>query len=94
MNVAFFDKELRGVAQAYSINSNFRLLNDKETLVVRVHIDQLNFNPGGYTLSLTVTDEDRGETLISYHAIKDFAVTGSFIGFTPIQIRGDWSRIA
>jgi len=94
VNVAFFDKELRGVAQAYSINGNFRLLNDKETLAVRVHIDQLNFNPGGYTLSLTVTDEDRGETLISYHAIKDFAVTGSFIGFTPIQIRGDWSRIA
>ena len=93
VNIAFFDKELRGVAQVYSINGGFRLLNDKETLTVRAHIDQLNFNPGVYTISLVLTDEKRGETLINYHAIKDFQVTGSFIGFTPIQFRGDWSRI-
>ena len=93
VNIAFFDKELRGVAQIYSINGDFRLLNDQETLTVRAHVDQLNFNPGVYTLSLILTDEKRGETLINYHAVKDFQVTGSFIGFTPIQFRGDWSRV-
>ncbi len=93
VNVAFFDKELRGVAQVYSTNSDFRLINDREALSVRVKIDQINFNPGDYTLSLILTDENRGETLINYHAIKDFQVIGSFIGFTPIQIRGEWSRI-
>lgn len=93
VNVAFFDKELRGVAQIYSNNSDFRLLNDKETLRVKVHVDQVNFNPGIYTLSLILTDQKRGETLINHHAIKNFHVTGPFIGFTPVQLRGDWSRI-
>jgi lipopolysaccharide transport system ATP-binding protein len=92
VNVAFFDKELRGVAQVYSVNSDFRLINDKDTLTVKVRINQVNFNPGTYSLSLVLTDEHRGETLINYHAIKSFQVTGPFIGFTPVQIRGDWSR--
>lgn len=92
INVAFYDKELRSVAQVYSLNSDFRLVNDNDTLSIKVRIDQMNFNPGTYTLSLVLTDEQRGETLINYHAIRDFQVTGPFIGFSPIQIRGEWSR--
>lgn len=92
INVAFFDKELRSIAQVYSLNSDFRLVNDKETHSVKVRIDQMNFNPGTYTLSLVLTDEKRGETLINHHAITNFQVTGPFIGFSPIQIRGKWSK--
>ncbi|WP_394698329.1 ABC transporter ATP-binding protein [uncultured Desulfobacter sp.] len=92
VNIAVFDKELRGVAQVYSLNSDFRLLNDREKMSIRVSIPELNLNPGIYTLSFIITDEQRGETLINHHAVKDFQVIGSFIGFTPVQIRGQWSR--
>ena len=92
INIAFFDKELRGVAQIYSLNSDFRLVNDRDMLSVSVNVGELNLNPGIYTLSFVITDESRGETLINHHAVKDFQVVGSFIGFTPVQIRGKWAR--
>ena len=93
VNIAISDSTLRGVAQIYSLNSDFRLLNDSKMISVRVTIPKLNLNPGIYTLSIAITDEQRGETLINHHSAKNFQVVGSFVGFTPVQIRGEWERI-
>lgn len=93
INLAFYDKELRAAAQTYSINSDLRIKNDCDFILTKTTIPQLNLNPGVYTLSIIITDENRGETLINHHAFKDFQVYGDFIGFTPVQYRAQWERI-
>jgi lipopolysaccharide transport system ATP-binding protein len=92
VNLSFFDKELRAVAQAYSINGDFRLVNDKDIISVQARIPEVLLNPGVYNLSVVLTDERRGETLVNCHAIKEFQVHGAFIGFAPIQLKGIWTR--
>jgi lipopolysaccharide transport system ATP-binding protein len=93
INLAFYDKDLKGAAQAYSLNSDLRIQNTGELHHTRTKIPELNLNPGIYTISVIITDEMRAETLLNYHAFRTFQVFGDFIGFTPVQYRAKWERI-
>jgi len=93
VNIAFFDKEMRGAAQCYSSNCNFEIQNTGNTIRTRVKIPNLQLNPGVYDISIVIVDGKRSETLINYHAAKSFQVNGSFIGYAPVQFQGEWEYV-
>ena len=93
INIAFFDKEMRGAAQCYSSNCKFYIRNTGGLIQTRVKIPNLQLNPGIYDISFIIVDGRRGETLINYHAAEKFQVIGSFIGFAPVQFQGEWEHV-
>jgi lipopolysaccharide transport system ATP-binding protein len=90
LGLLFYDRETRGIAQCNSENGTTKITNQGEPIRLQVKIPQVPFNPGRYSLSITVTDEETGEILVSQYAAREFHVTGSFFGFTPIQLEGSW----
>ncbi|MCK4784394.1 MAG: ABC transporter ATP-binding protein, partial [Desulfobacteraceae bacterium] len=90
MNIAFFTRDRRGVAQSYSNNGNFEILNKAHIVTTRVRFSKLQLNPGLYYVSIVIGDDNRGETFINHYAIKMVQVVGTFIGFAPLQLRGEW----
>lgn len=93
LNVGFYDKELKAVAQTFSVNSALRIENKGQQMCVRATIPELSLNPGVYSVSVTITDERRGEILVYHHACKTFQVFGDFTGFTPVQYKADWELV-
>jgi lipopolysaccharide transport system ATP-binding protein len=93
LNIAIFDKELRGVAQICTLNSGFTIINDRDNISLRITMSDINFNPGIYSISVALVDKDWGETLVSHHFALEFQVIGEFHGYTPVQLQADWERI-
>ncbi len=93
MNIAFMDKDIRGAAQCYSCNCNFEIINSNKHITTRVKIPKLQLNPGIYYISIIITDKKRGETLTNHHMAQQLQVTGSFVGFSPVQFQGEWQYI-
>jgi lipopolysaccharide transport system ATP-binding protein len=91
INVAFFSKDMRNVAQCYSSNCNFTLTNTGQEMTVRLHLPQIPFNPGIYNISVTMVDDRRGEVLTRHEAARAMQVVGSFIGHSAIQLHGHWA---
>lgn len=93
IDIVFLNRELRGVAQCYSHHSNFKIKNINNIIKVRVKIPKLQLNPGIYYLAVVILDENCGEILANYFAIKTIQVIGSCIGYTPIQINTEWKYV-
>lgn len=90
INIGFFDNEMRGGAEVYSNNCNFEVNNRGDVIKTRVKIPKLPLNPGTYSLTVTIFDERKGEILKRFHAIKDIQVVGSHMGFSSVQLQGEW----
>ncbi len=90
VSLLFHDRETRGVAQVSSGNVLPPIANHGGVIRVKTLIPQIPFNPGRYSISVTITEERTGEILLSQHAVKEFQVTGKFFGFTPVQLEGRW----
>ena len=90
VSVLFHDRETRGVAQVSSATALPPIVNSGGVIRVKTLIPQIPFNPGRYALSVTITEEKTGEILLAQHAVKEFQVTGTFFGFTPVQLDGRW----
>jgi lipopolysaccharide transport system ATP-binding protein len=93
VNFGFYDKELRGAAQAFSLNSPLRIENTGQKMWVRAIIPELDLNPGVYSLSVTIADDKRGEILVYHHACKSFQVVGDFTGSTPVLYKAHWELV-
>ena len=90
LGLLFYDRETRGIAQCSSESGIACIPNRGEPMRVSVTIPQIPFNPGRYSVSITVTDEDTGEILTTEHGFRQFQVRGSYFGFTPVQLDGRW----
>ena len=94
VSLLFHDRETRGVAQVCSGNSGLAFANRNGSLRLKLVIPQIPFNPGRYALSLTISHEETGEVLLAQHAVRELQVTGSFFGFTPVQLDGRWEVVS
>ncbi len=56
-------------------------------------IPKLPLNPGTYSLTVTIFDERKGEILKRFHAVKDIQVVGSHMGFSSVQLQGEWEFV-
>jgi lipopolysaccharide transport system ATP-binding protein len=91
--VAVLNQELQHVAQCISSFSGYQITNSGERMTVILNLGKINFNPGVYSLAMTVNSENLGEVLCRYDNVKKFRVVGRFYGYAPVQIIGDWKAI-
>ena len=92
INIALTASDMRAVAQVYSNNCDHIIENTGDTIATRVKIPSIQFNPGIYYITINIVDDRRGELLIRHQAVRNFHVTGSFIGHAPVQLQAQWSN--
>jgi hypothetical protein len=89
--VTFFNKESQVIAQCNSFFDGFVFHNTGDVLHCTIDAGPIDFNPGDYTLGITVTGAKLGEVLLKHLNILGFQVAGQFHGFAPIIISSQWS---
>jgi len=92
---AFFDKELRIVAQLVSMFENKEFYNTGRNMQVKARVPRNLFAPGIYTLTVAFiegpTVDGWREILGRYHAVKNFKILGEGVAsHAPILLDGDW----
>ena len=92
ITIVFWDKELRSVAQCHSHQSNFKIPANSNMINVRVRIPKIQLNNGVYSISIVIFDENK-EILSRNDFIKNFQVVESYTGWSPFQLKGEWSFI-
>ena len=93
INIALAASDMRAVAQVYSNNCDHKIENSGGLITTRVKIPSIQFNPGIYYITINIVDDRRGELLIRHQAVRNFQVTGSFIGHAPVQLQAQWRNI-
>lgn len=97
INVAFFDQEEKNVAETFSVDSGFYIDQGKTNSTVRVGIKKLELNPGKYSVQVAITEMkpngDRGDIYFVQRGLFDIIVSGKSIGYAPVQLQCDWSRV-
>ena len=91
ISVIFKNRESQVVAQCISRFNNISIMNTGGLLHATVKLKEINFNPGVYFLTVIVMDEHRSEVLEQWYDILELKVLGRFIGYAPIQLKGEWS---
>ncbi|HKI46869.1 MAG TPA: ABC transporter ATP-binding protein [Balneolales bacterium] len=95
IQVAFFDKELRAVAQLISKFKEKEFFNSGNNMLVKVRVPRNLFAPGMYTLTIGFAEGSTGEgwheILGRYQAVKKFRIVGEGAAASaPILLDGDW----
>jgi lipopolysaccharide transport system ATP-binding protein len=101
VDITFINQELQAVAMCNSMFNGVTMKNTGERLRVTVNVGKVNFNPGIYSLSLSIYAENDvasnvsfGEILCKHHNCNTFRVKGNFFGWAPVQIVGDWKTLS
>jgi lipopolysaccharide transport system ATP-binding protein len=90
VGVTILGQELQNIAQCNSHYHNVKIPNSGQRMHIRLNLGQINLNPGIYSISIGIQSEAVGEVLTNYYNFKKFRVNGSFFGYAPIQIKGNW----
>ena len=93
MSVAFFDLEMRGGAECFSDNCGFNITNTGRIMGLRVTFNNIPLNPGRYSIAILITDGEKREILLRNQSVKDIQVTGTFVGFSSVQLQANWLYI-
>ena len=89
--IAFLSQELQIVAQSSSNYQGVTYVNEGERQKIKYKIDPLILNPGIYSLSINIMEENNGTVLCRHYNIKKFKVFGNFYGYAPVQFQGSWT---
>ncbi len=95
--LSFADMDQRFVAQTTSKTQAAPFANPApHEFAVKARISQLNFSPGRYSLSLSVSQANSRQAketiLMSYRNVACFLVFGAHHSSAPIQYRAEWSE--
>lgn len=98
IHLAFFDKELRSIAQFVAKSKTDEFTNEGDVIRVKAYMPKLPFAPGVYTLTVGFGGytETSGwiEPLARYQAVKEFRVVGDIMfSPSPILLNGDWIKM-
>ena len=90
VNISFLNKELQIIAQCNSLYNRKYLLNPNKSTNLKIDFPSLSFNPGTYSISVSIMDQSLRQVLIQHYAIKEIRIKGHFIGLAPVQLMSDW----
>ena len=90
IGISLLNQELTEIAQCVSLYNKYEILNLGKRMTVSLNLGKINFNPGLYSLVLSVASGNFQETLIKQHNVKQFKVEGNFYGYASIQIDSQW----
>jgi len=95
INIGFFDKEKRNIAQCSSIKSAYKANNSSEIIKTKIKIESIPFSMGEYDLSLYFVEDlgnnRRGEVFLFEHSAAKFEVFDKTPGFAPVEIKAEWN---
>ena len=91
LNVTFLDQASNQVAQCLSVRQNFSIRRQEGPQRVRMVYRQLPFNPGYYSLWMVANRPKSMRSLAVHYGACPFAVTGTHVGYIPIQPVVEWS---
>ena len=90
IGIYFLSRELQIIAQCSSMSNKIPIHNTGDPFKITINLPRVNFNPGIYMISASVTDETRVDVLALHYAIKELKVCGEYIGRAPINLAGEW----
>ncbi len=93
-NITFLDQGGTQVAQCLSPRQNFSIRRKKGRQRVRMVYRNLPFNPGHYSLWLIAYDPGNIRPFSVHYGVCSFAVSGTHVGYIPIQPVVEWSVAA
>ena len=91
--VSFINREQQNVVQCSSLFNKVRFHNTGRPLQIALEFPEVLLNPGTYSLSVHVLHESKVEILTACHTAKDLIISGDFIGFAPVQLKGKWNSL-
>ncbi len=95
INVGFFDRAKRNVAQCSSIKADYRVENNSVVIKSKIAIDRIPFNMGKYDLSIFFVEDlgknRRGEVFLFELAAAQIEVFDKTPGFSPVEVKAEWS---
>lgn len=92
--LVIYDKIVRPVAGCFPQDGDDRVTNKDGYISVRITLPRLNLTQGVYTLTIGVREHYHGgQVLLRHQSIKEFRVSAPFIGWSPIQFKGQWKQL-
>ncbi len=93
VGISLLNQELTEIAQCVSFYNKYEIVNLGKKMTVSLDLGRINFNPGLYSLVVSIASGNFQETLIKQHNVKQFKVEGDFYGYASIQIDAKWSVV-
>ena len=91
VTINILDQSGSQVAQCMSMRQGFLVQNQKEPQRVRMTLPQLPLNPGSYSLWVIMARPGSLKTFSVHYDVCPFVVTGTHVGYVPIQLVAGWS---
>jgi lipopolysaccharide transport system ATP-binding protein len=94
IGLSIYDKLVRPVAACRAQDDDDMVTNKDGYISVRITLPRLNLTQGVYTLTIGVSEHHYGgRILLRHQSIKEFRVSAPFLGWTPIQFKGQWKQL-
>ena len=87
LSVAFFDKEMRNVAQIIRDESMPEIVNINGNILIKLTIPEIQFSKGIYSITLTLSDKMGGRILFRQQSIAYFQVIAEHHVWSAFQLK-------
>ena len=92
IGLVIYDKQIRPVAECFMQDGD-TIINRDGHVSVRITLPRFNLTQGLYTLTIAISERKGGKVLLRHQSIKEFQVSAPFLGWTPIQFKGQWKQL-
>lgn len=91
--IAFFDKEMRNVAEFIRDDSIQKLINKKGKVIIRLTIPEIQFSKGLYSITIGLNDRRGGKILFRQQSIAHFQVIAEHHVWSAFQLQGHLEQL-
>lgn len=91
--IAFFDKELRNIAEFIRDDSGQTLINRNGRIIIRLTIPGILFSKGLYSITVGLLAHRSGEILFRQQSIAHFQIIAEHHVWSPFQLQGHLEQL-
>lgn len=93
LTIAFFDKEMRNVAEFIRDDKIHPLNNKNSNICVRISIPEIQFSKGLYSITVVLFNRRGGEILLRQQSIAHFQVLAEHHVWSAFQLQGKLEQL-
>ncbi len=94
VNVSFKGLDGRMIAQCFSLNSGFEVLNHSDNFNIALELDEVQLNPGKFEIQVDLVEgldnHRRGQIVFKNTCVDSLHVIDGLTGWAPVQFKGRW----
>ncbi|MFK5947540.1 MAG: ABC transporter ATP-binding protein [Methylococcales bacterium] len=91
--VAFFDKEMRNIAEFVREDTTKKLVNKKGQIIIKLKIPEVQFSKGLYSITIGLNNQRGGEIIFRQQAIAHFQITAEIHVWSAFQLKGKLEQL-